>query len=138
MFLVVMLSVQWLALFLEHALGWYGGVIATLLIGIGMIPDEKRRWLFLVHAVVLSVCTDAVFGRPLGVSAMMYGVMLSVWMVAATLSRARMFVFMVLGLIAVGVFHRDDILRAGVVLVVIWMGVRGVRMQHESQEMILK
>jgi len=135
--LVVMCGLQWLALFVEHALGWYGGVVALLLIGMGMVPDEKWRWLFFIHTVAMSVCVDVVFGRPLGMSAMVYGVALSMWMLVARLSRARMFVFMTLGLGTVGVFHQDNMLRAGIVLMVIWIGVRGVRMQHASQEMTL-
>ena len=138
MFFVAMWSAQWLVLFFEHAWGWYGSVIATLLIGMGTIPDEKRRWMFLAHAVVLSVCADVIFGQPLGVHAIVYGVILGVWMIVATLSRARMFIFMALGLIAVGVFHPDDLLRSVVVLLVIWIGVRRVRIQHESQETMLK
>lgn len=132
-------SLAWLALFLEHALGLYGLLVAMLCISFS-IQDERKKWVIVVHTSIVCMFADVMFGRVIGQSLVVYGVVLMMWSVAARFSRTRVFTFMALGMGSAFFLdpQRDHILRVMVVLACMWTMMRGVSMNTRSQEITLK
>lgn len=139
MSLLLLMGFQWVALFLEHALGWYGLLVSLCFIAFG-VQDEKKKWLIIAHTMIVSVFADVMFGRPLGQSLVVFGVVFIVWSFVAQLSRLRIVAFMALGM-GSALFldpQREHLLRVGVVLLLMWLVMRRIQRNTHSQEIVLK
>lgn len=137
--LLFFFGMQWTGLFLEHALGLYGLLTSIVFMSIG-VGDEKRKWLLMAHLVIVSLCADVMFGRTLGITAVVYGAALVVWSYVARLSRARFFAFIALGML-VSFFlesQREHLIRVLFVLLAMWVVMRSINFQTKSQEIVLK
>lgn len=139
MMLIFLGIFQWLALFLEHALGLYGLLVAVFFICFS-IRDEKKRWIIIAHTSVVCIFADVMFGRMLGQSLVVYGVVFIIWSFIAQLSRMRVFAFIALGIGSAFFLEpqREHLFRVFVVLLLMWMMMRKVNINTRLQEIVLK
>ncbi len=138
--LFLMILIQWLSLLLEHALGMYGLFTATVLMGVVGMRDETKKWMYIVHTCMVSLYADVLFGRPLGQTALVFGILLCIWLYVARFSRTRVIAFLGLGLVAAFFLEPqgNNLLRVLSVLVVLWFFVRHIHMHTQSQEISLR
>lgn len=120
-------GMQWMGLFFEHALGLYGLLTSIVFMSIG-VGDEKRKWLLMAHLVVVSIFADVVFGRTLGITAVIYGAALVTWSYVARLSRARFFAFLALGMFVAFFLEpqHEHLIRVLFVLLAMWIVMRSI------------
>lgn len=133
-------ALLWLGLFLEHSLGVYGLLTVLVLMGSGMVGDGVRKWIVMIHIIIVSICADAVFGRTPGMTTLIFGLILIMWSFVARFSRARFFAFMALGVLVFVLLYpeREHFIRFMIVYIVMWIAMKGVHMQTATQEIMLK
>lgn len=139
MSLFLLMGFQWVALFVEHALGWYGLLVSLCFIAFG-VQDEKKKWLIIAHTMIVCVFADVIFGRPIGQSLVVYGAVFILWSFVAQLSRMRVVAFMALGM-GSALFldpQHEHLLRVSVVLLLMWLVMRRIHINTHAQEIVLK
>jgi len=122
--LVVAMTVLVGSLWVELALGLYGCFFAATLF---LFPNTKhhRNW-YVALLFVVVIVADLAFQRHLGTTALVMGVVLSIWNGVRRLSRWRFFAYLGLGGLASLLLsgYKEHLVTVGTILIFLWSFVR--------------